>query len=412
MKSLIESFPNINTHDVSEAHVMDIIKHIKMSAFENSTSKRPKLAMKLDGLSGNSSANQAIATYKVFFDWCIKKRWCHNNPTQHIDKLPLNDNTHAGLEITNPDDMSTLVRYLQHIAYTPEEHDDPTHPDYLRTPCTHKKRLYRLMLYTGMRAGEWRLMRVQDIEFIAPLYTTAIATIHRGRAKARKTVRIPLSTTATTIVQEQMDCTRYKEPEDLIFPREAQKYFMRSPHNQNLTHTVKNEPYKDSAIPQLHERLCKDCNVEYFKPHGLRHMFITTAAMLGVDELTQRRLTSHSDGQNDAHSKFYNHFNYLDSMIEASSRIATFFNYFTTDHEEDMFQDFDDLKASGEYWMSSKGQKVMMKYKMKIEGMFDLIGNQDLIARRSTGLHEAMENLAEQYGKDELIQMLQSLTDE
>lgn len=103
--------------------------------------------------------------------------------------------------------MSDLARYLQYITRTPPEHDDPQHPDYLRTPCTHKNRLYRLMLFTGIRAGEWRLMRVQDIEFADPLLTTAITTIPRGRAKARKTVEIPLLATATRIVTEQMNCT-------------------------------------------------------------------------------------------------------------------------------------------------------------------------------------------------------------
>jgi integrase len=409
IESLMKSFPSINTHDIKEAHVRDIITKIKKSALENSNEKRPRLANKLGELSGNSSANQAIATYKIFFDFCISRQWCHNNPTQHIEKRPTNDNTRAGIEITNPNNVSDLVRYLQYIAHTPPEHDDPQHPDYLRTPCTHKKRLYRLMLFTGMRAGEWRLMRVQDIEFADPLRTTAIATIPRGRAKARKTVEIPLSATATLIIKEQMNCTGYTDPDDLLFPREAQKYFMRSPHNQNLTDIVKNQPYKDSAIPQLHERLCNKCHVKYFKPHGLRHMFITTAALLGVDELTQRRLTSHSDGQKDAHSKFYNHFNYLDSMIEASSRVATFFNYFTTDHNNDTFEDFDDLKLSGKYWMSYAGQQVMKKYKMKIEGMFELIINQDLVAGENTGLKDAVKNLAEGYSKEEIMQILRSL---
>tara|TARA_R110002167_G_scaffold54498_1_gene155288 strand:- start:29093 stop:30775 length:1683 start_codon:yes stop_codon:yes gene_type:complete len=407
LKSLIQAFPNINTHEVTELHIMDIVISIKNSAFENSTSKRPNLANKLKELSGNSSANQAIATFKVFFDWCIKKEWCHSNPTRHIEKLPMNDNTRAGLDISNPDDVSSLSSYLQHIAYTPEEHDNPSHPDYLRTPCTQKKRLYRLMLYTGMRAGEWRLMRVRDINFISPNYTKAIVTIPRGRAKARKTVQIPLSVTATSIVHEQMNCTGYKEPDDLIFPREAQKYFMRSPHNRNLNYTVNNEPYKDSAIPQLHERLCKDCGIDYFKPHGLRHMFITTAALLGVDELTQRRLTSHSDGQKDAHSKHYNHFNYLDDMKEASSRIATFFNYFTLSNPDNFGDnsDFDDLLASSDYWLSNKGRRVTVKYKIDID-LYDILLSENEDESMPEAYSKAVEEMIKLMGRDRALALI------
>lgn len=93
-------------------------------------------------------------------------------------------------------------------------------------------------------------------------------------------------------------------------------------------------------------------------------------------------------------------------MIEASSRVATFFNYFTNDHNNDTFADFHDLKLLGKYWMSYADQQIMKKYKMKIEGMFELIINQDLVAGENSRLKYAVKNLAEGCSKEEIMQIL------
>lgn len=396
MKHLMNHFQTIRTSDVTTPHIIKALTDIKERATFNAIERQEN---KVTDYTGNSSTNSALAVYKIFFDWCAQRGWVYDNPTKHIKRLPTNDNTKVEIE------KDELVAYLKQCTSGLDDNNrtfDPTEDDGTKQ-CPQQKRYFKLLLYTGMRPGELRELRIKDIKEVD---SYAIITINKERAKSGKTVKIPISTTAMNTIDAQLKYTGYNNPNDLVFPSETQKYWHMSPQNKGLPNNTRNKLIKDSAVAPIHQKHCIRAGVDYFRPHGLRHIFITTMDELGIDGAIQRRLTSHSDGSSDTHGKTYNHHINMKKMTEAVSRVAIYLNHLTNPSSEDLVPE--DLQKSFLFWISKDGQELMVKHDMEFGQWFATNFTSLLVNIEKSGLSKDIESLQTQFS-DQQIALVMAL---
>jgi len=124
---------------------------------------------------------------------------------------------------------------------------------------------------TGVRRGELFSLRWTDIarsEVDGSLME--VVTIESGKAKNRKTRRIPLNTEA----RRELD--RWgRKAEGLVFPSDTGKQL--------------------TDIRKSFESMKKEAKLKNFRWHDLRHHFASRMVMAGIPLNTVRELLGHSD---------------------------------------------------------------------------------------------------------------------
>lgn len=288
---------------------------------------------------GNSSFNMALSVYNIFFKWCIKH--------EHIDKSPsvLIDNKEETIEAEATPDDASLIRYLQTLYL-----DDVI--------CSQQRRLMSLLIFTGLRPGEWISMRQKHLNL-----KEKTVKITKERAKTKKEFEIPLSNEAWSLVVAQIKHTGYTKPNDLVFAAECQENWKLSPRNKGKV--GKNHLMNGCSLNPYQKRICKMADIDYFKPYMLRHIFTTLMGKMAVLPEVQRRLVCHAVNK-DVHEKTYLHYQFIKEMRVASCRISTYLTYLVWKPDFN----FDDFNQSIDYWTSDHGQEFMDEENIEFKDMY------------------------------------------
>ena len=297
--------------------------------------------LKLTKYTGNSSYNTALSVIGIFLDWCVDNEYIDKTPSSNIKLKEKNTDTEVRLS------DKELKLYLLTLY-----HDDGI--------CCQQRRLMTLLLFTGLRPGEWLSMRQKHLD-----YNEHTVKITKERSKTGKDFEVPLSHEAWYIVQAQIKHTGYNNPNDLIFAAECQENWKMSP--KNIGKTGKNHQMNGCSLNPYQTRITKMADIDYFRPHGLRHIFTTLTGKLAVLPDIQRRLVCHAT-KKDVHDERYQHHEFMREMKEASSRVATYLTYIIQGSN----CNFDDFSRSLNFWSGDFGQDFMTQHNMEFKDMYIL----------------------------------------
>ena len=297
--------------------------------------------LKLTKYTGNSSYNTALSVVGLFFDWCVESEYIDKSPSSNIKLKEKNTDTEVRLS------DKELRLYLLTLYHDVEI-------------CSQQRRLMTLLLFTGLRPGEWLSMKQKHLD-----YNERTVKITKERSKTGKDFEVPLSHEAWDIVQAQIKYTGYKNPNDLVFAAECQENWKMSPKNTGKT--GKNYQMNGCSLNPYQTRITKMADIDYFRPHGLRHIFTTLTGKLAVLPEIQRRLVCHAT-KKDVHDERYQHHEFMREMKEASSRVATYLTYVTRRSD----CNFDDFSRSLSFWSGDFGQDFMTQHNMEFKDMYIL----------------------------------------
>jgi integrase len=206
----------------------------------------------LDAL-GTTSRNQALAAFRAFFRWCIRRKACDDS------------------ESRAPDDTGSCL-IADRIVRSPGAFSTIT----------------KLLILTGQRRNEIASLRVEYIKNDVCTFPSALTKNKRDHA-------IPLGACASSIISS------HASKAGLLFPA------------RGLRETPFNGWSKSKTA--LDRRLGKA--VEPWTLHDIRRYYSSTMARLGVRLEVTERLLNHVSGTQSGVAGIYNRHTYLAEMREA-----------------------------------------------------------------------------------------------
>ena len=161
------------------------------------------------------------------------------------------------------------------------ESREPLETDQLRAVCVKAegelRRLFAIMLYTGLRLGDACTLKWADIRH---------GMIHRVTAKTRKTVSFPVHTELQRILDEAPAAAR----RSYVCPETAALY-EREP--QDISNRIRKH-FEACEISCVEDRAGGKRRISRYGAHSFRHTFITLCARAGVPQGLVRQWVGHA----------------------------------------------------------------------------------------------------------------------
>ena len=223
---------------------------------------------------GPVTANRTLALMRSIYNWAIKIPTLdvEYNPAANIDKNPEKPRDHY---LETDQEIATYWRAIEKGSMCEENRD-----------------MLKLVLLTGQRICEPRLVRKSDIELKERIWN-----IRTNIAKNRCAHRVPLAPFALRIISNAMERA---ENSEFVFP---------SPST--------GQPMDEKAPSRAWRKARKGTMLEDVHVHDMRRTLVTGLAKLGVPEELAGRTISHDGGTNSITAKVYNQFSYDDEKRQA-----------------------------------------------------------------------------------------------
>jgi integrase len=211
-----------------------------------------------------SAANHALATIRLFFNWCVDRDLIVTNP---CDRLKKPAKTIPRDRVLDDDDTAAIWRAAHSMGYP-------------------FGTLAQLLLLTAQRRNEVVQMRWADLDFNAGLWSIPGPLTKNGRGHV-----VPLVPEVISILRS---VPRFEN--NMLFPSRT------------------GEGRAFSAFSKSKERLALLARVEAFRLHDLRRTAATRMASLGVAPHVVERLLNHTTGILGGVAGVYNRFKYREEV--------------------------------------------------------------------------------------------------
>lgn len=192
---------------------------------------------------------------KSFFTWCVRYRNLVNNPFNMVDRLNLE--TSKRMDIITVDEFNQIVEQVNN-------------PD--------MKLMFKLLFWTGLRIGEAKALKIQDIDFnnktisVNKNYTRLLGRDIITSPKTKSSIRIiKIDDILTKDIKNYLDRSKYIIENDFIFRYEKVSYLYR---------------FKKITLKVLGKKL---------RIHDLRHSHASFLINNGVDILLISKRLGHSN---------------------------------------------------------------------------------------------------------------------
>ena len=221
------------------------ITPIQVSSFQNELIQKYK----------PSTIKRMNTNIKMFFTWCVRYKGLENNPFSMVDRLKLE--TSKRMDIITVDEFNKII----------EQVDKPD-----------MKLMFELLFWTGLRLGEARALKIQDIDFnnktisVTKTYTELKDKDIITSPKTKGSIRtIKIDDILAQDIKDYLDKARYILNNDFIF-RYTKPYYL--------------EIFRGIALKVLRKRL---------RIHDLRHSHASLLINNGVDILLISKRLGHSN---------------------------------------------------------------------------------------------------------------------
>ena len=221
------------------------ITPIQVSNFQNDLLKKYK----------GSSIRTINAYVKMLFTWCVRYKNLASNPFDMVDRLKLE--TKKRMDIITVDEFNQIVEQVNN-------------PD--------MKLMFKLLFWTGLRIGEARALKIDDIDFNNKTISVTKNYIHlKGKdiittPKTKGSIRtIKIDDILIEDIKEYLDKARYILDDNFIF-RYNKPYYLKI--------------FKDITLKVLGKSL---------RIHDLRHSHASFLINNGVDILLISKRLGHSN---------------------------------------------------------------------------------------------------------------------
>jgi integrase len=224
----------------------------------------------VDGL-GKSSANQALASYRTFFKWCIRRRYLDTSPCEAMTI----GKSGSRARFLSDEELKSVWEGAGSIG------------GYFGI-------IVRLLLLAGQRRGEIAALR-------ANFFKDDVCTLPESLTKNGREHAFPIGVVAASLLSKYL-ATRVNG--SLLFPA------------RGTTDTPFNGWSKRKAA------LDKVCGVTNWTLHDLRRTFRTTHARIGTPPHIAERLINHVSSISEI-QKIYDRYNYMPQMKLAIEQYET-----------------------------------------------------------------------------------------
>lgn len=241
------------THISFEGPISDITQGQVIRAIERYT-KSP------------SSQNYAFTTFKVFFNWAVRRQFLAANP---LNGLKRPNKTRPRERVLSDEELQTLLKH------------------------THEHRgrfndIVTLLALTGQRKGEIANLMWSEID-------DDLLVLSADRTKNKREHAVPLGAQALALLHDIEGGSQY------VFGTPAD-----------------DKPYNGWSRSQ--RRIVKDTGLEHFTLHDLRRTFSTIHAKMGTPIHVTEKLLNHVSGTISGVAAVYNRHSYMEEMREAVAR--------------------------------------------------------------------------------------------
>ncbi|WP_299829331.1 site-specific integrase [uncultured Roseobacter sp.] len=210
-----------------------------------------------------SSQNYAFTTFKVFFNWAVRRQYVEKNP---LNALKRPNRAVARNRVLSEDELKTLLNFT--MAHRNRFHDIVT-----------------LLALSGQRRSEIAGLRWSEVEEDS-------LTLPPERTKNKREHRIPLSSQSLKLLHSIDGGQLY------VFGTNTD-----------------DQPYNGWSKAQ--RRLLKETGLDHFTLHDLRRTFSTTHAQIGTPIHVTEKLLNHVSGSISGVAAVYNRHSYVEEMQAA-----------------------------------------------------------------------------------------------
>lgn len=213
-----------------------------------------------------SSQNYAFTTFKVFFNWAVRRQLISANPLIAL-KRPHQSVTRQ--RVLDEDETKALLSYTLN---TRDRFND----------------VVSLLLFTGQRKGEIATMEWSQVD-------GDLLTLPPEKTKNKREHIVPLGTHAL----------------DMLHSIEGGSHYV-------FGTTETDAPFNGWGRAQ--RRLLRETGIEHFTLHDLRRTFATIHAKIGTPIHVTEKLLNHVSGTISGVAAVYNRHSYMDEMRTAISQ--------------------------------------------------------------------------------------------
>ena len=210
-----------------------------------------------------SSQNYAFTTFKVFFNWAVRRGYLENNPLSALKR---------------PHKMTPRERVL-------EDEELQTLLAYCRDTDDRFTQIVQLLIFTGQRKGEIANLEWQDVDGDKLI-------IPGSRTKNKREHTVPLGNHALELLHRIEGGSRF----------------------------VFGTPFDDkpfNGFGKSTKRMLEDTKLAHFTLHDLRRTFATIHARIGTPIHVTEKLLNHVSGTISGVAAVYNRHSYMEEMKEA-----------------------------------------------------------------------------------------------
>lgn len=210
-----------------------------------------------------SSQNYAFTTFKVFFNWAVRRQYLEGNP---LNALKRPNKTRPRERVLSNEELKTLLRHtLKHGGRFND--------------------IVSLLALTGQRKGEIANLMWSEID-------DDLLVLASDRTKNKREHMVPLGPQALVLLHEIEGGSEY------VFGTQVQ-----------------DKPYNGWSRSQ--PRILKDTGLDHFTLHDLRRTFSTIHAKIGTPIHVTEKLLNHVTGTISGVAAVYNRHSYLEEMRAA-----------------------------------------------------------------------------------------------
>jgi integrase len=248
-----------------------------------------EFSRRLETFKARSERDHVLVGSKVFFNWCIKRRYITENPTFGLSV----HKSASRARVLSDDELKAIWQACEQTAVE-LFHRGEAGQDGNSLPA-HFCAIVKLLVVTGQRRGEIAALRSEYIK-------DGVCTLPKELTKNNREHAFPLSATASRIVES---CTASRTNGGFLFPARG---------NQGACF---------SGWSKSKAALDKLSGVTGWTLHDLRRTFRSNLGRLGVSPHIAERLVNHVSAQSDM-EQVYDRYTYLPEMRAAVEKYEQF----------------------------------------------------------------------------------------